>query len=136
MVGGVTNIALKTVHDLLEEAKFLIGMRSEVKALEIILKETIALRVNAKNANETVGSWLRRVRDLACRADDTISLYVSSNRSLLPKYSCILTKRQGYSLHQIASKTKEIKSKMASLNSQYWIRSIKSAKADNLQIPL
>ncbi|XP_042016335.1 disease resistance protein RPP8-like [Salvia splendens] len=140
MAAGVASIALKTVHNLLQEAKFLIGVRSELKALEIILKETrsIALLINANNANETIGSWLTRVRDLAYRADDTISLYaavnVSSNRSLLHKYSCILTEGQGYSLHQIASEIKDIESKLASFNSQHLIRSISSSSAPEMTI--
>ncbi|XP_047979544.1 putative disease resistance protein At1g50180 [Salvia hispanica] len=124
MAEGVASMALKTIHDLLlEETKFLIGVRSEVKTLDVILKEMNALLIAADNRErreDMVNHWLRNVRELAYRADDTISLYaaiyVSSSRSLRHKFSCILT--EGYSLHKIGSEIKEVKSEMARLNAR------------------
>ncbi|KAG6388764.1 hypothetical protein SASPL_150198 [Salvia splendens] len=124
MAEGVASMALKTIQDLLlEEAKFLIGVRSEVKTLDVILKEMKALLIAADNresSEDMVRHWLRHVRDLAYRADDTISLYpaiyVSSNRSMRHQFSCILT--EGYSLHKIGSEIKEIKSEMARLKAR------------------
>ena len=133
MAEAVTSVALSTFRDLLlEEARFLIGVRREVRTLENVLKDTKALLIDAKRQQhdtETVRSWLKQVRDLAYRAEDAISLYatikVSSRISLLRRCSCIL--KGSFSLHQIASEVKEIKSEIARVNTSmqnYGLKSI------------
>ena len=146
MAEGVASMALKTIHDLLlEETKFLIGVCSEVKTLDVILKETKVLLIDADNREgmeEMVRHWLRLVRELAYRADDTVSLYAtiyaSSNISLLHKCSCILT--EGYSLHKICSEIKEIKKEMTSLSArmdQYGIhRIIRGGSSAPISVPI
>ncbi|XP_047979546.1 putative disease resistance protein At1g50180 [Salvia hispanica] len=146
MAEGVASMALKTIHDLLlEEAKFLIGVHGEVKMLDVTLKETKVLLIDADNREgmeEMVRHWLRLVRELAYRADDTVSLYAtiyaSSNISLLHKCSCILT--EGYSLHKIGSEIKEIKKEMTSLSArmdQYGIhRIIRGGSSAPISVPI
>ncbi|KAH6812819.1 hypothetical protein C2S51_021837 [Perilla frutescens var. frutescens] len=122
MERAVLSIVLSTVRDLLlEETRFLYGVRREVRVLETKLKEIQCLLDDAerrKHDNKISRNWITQIKDLAHRAEDVILTYavqVSSRRGQrlkqrLHRFSCILC--ECCSLHQIGSEISEITSEL------------------------
>lgn len=126
MERAVVSIVLSTVRDLLlEEGKFLYGVRGEVRVLQTQLTEIQSFLDDAErrqHEDKIVRNWITQSRDLAHRAEDVILSYavqISSRRGQrtkqrLLRFSCILC--ECYSLHQIGSGISEIKSELERVN--------------------
>lgn len=96
-------VALETLRNLLlEEAKFLSGVGSQVKGLESQLKEMQCLLEDTnrskQHGSKSVGYWLIEIRDLVYQAEDVIEMYsvvrVSSRRGrgirrFYQRFSCV-----------------------------------------------
>lgn len=129
MEKAAVSIALSAVRDLLfQEARFLYGVRSDVRGLQIQLQGIQCVLDDAdrrKLESKSLRHWVTQIKDIAHRAEDIILTYavqVSSRRGRsikqrLCRFSCILN--ECYSVHQIGSEISEIKSDLDTIQKMY-----------------
>ncbi|PIN07119.1 hypothetical protein CDL12_20316 [Handroanthus impetiginosus] len=144
MAEGVVSVTLQILGDLLlQEAKFLCDVGSEVKELQAQLKELKCLLEDADTKQHKnkrgklqfcVRNWITEIKDLARKAEDIIETYavqVSYSREmgfkhLLKTFSCVCL-NGGFLLHNIGSEILRIKAEIARVKQsmqQYGIKSI------------
>ncbi|XP_057811939.1 probable disease resistance protein At1g58602 isoform X1 [Salvia miltiorrhiza] len=132
-------VALETLRNLLlDEAKFLSGVGSQVKGLESQLKEMQCLLEDTdrsrQHKSKSVGYWILEIRDLVYQAEDVIEMYsvvqVSSRsgrgiRQFCQRFSCL--PNRCCSLYKIGWEISEIRSAIGRVYKsihEYGLRSI------------
>ncbi|PIN11564.1 hypothetical protein CDL12_15847 [Handroanthus impetiginosus] len=127
MAEAVVSVTLQILGDLLlQEAKFLCDVGSEVKETQAQLQELKCLLEDAEakqHKSKSVRNWITEIKDLARKAEDIIETYavqVSYSREmgfkhLLKIFSCVCL-NGGFLLHNIGSEILRIKAEIARVN--------------------
>ncbi|XP_052172030.1 LOW QUALITY PROTEIN: probable disease resistance protein At1g58602 [Diospyros lotus] len=146
MAEAVVSLAVKRISNLLiEEAKFLRGLRGQVEDLRTELKRMQSFLRDADNIQYTdnrVRNWIGEIRELAYKAENVLDAFVlkvasrsgrsGGLRNMVRRFVCIFS--EGINFHNVGLEIGEIKVKIANLTTSldtYGVSRLRESEGSN-----
>ncbi|OMO88463.1 Disease resistance protein [Corchorus capsularis] len=117
---GVSSAVTRIGEQLIQEAKYIRGVKDQVERLHRELQWMQSFLLDAdtrRSADERIHLWISQVKNLASDAEDVIDTYaLKRNGGNLSRYACIF--REGRRLHNVRSEIEGIITKVSDLTRQ------------------
>ncbi|KAK3429323.1 hypothetical protein EUGRSUZ_E00750, partial [Eucalyptus grandis] len=124
MAESVVSFAVETIGNLLiDEAKFLRGVKGKVEDLQRELKLIQCLLRDAdarREHNEAVGECVAQLRDFAYDAEDVIERYIlkaalKEGQNIIKAYACFMAKCSCVQVHGVGTEITDLKSRISDI---------------------